>query len=634
MVSDTDFMIAAARKLDLKDPAGAAAALARIGDLKGCAPTALPLWRATLLQDLRSRTGRKAFDKTAEQVLVRLESLMDGSQDGPLAEPLFEDWRRATEDAAASLLTLPVAQALLPMLSDLSGRNRSALIAATVGLEHPRLTLRLWEATLASDQGEPLEGWLAMTLLSAARSLAPDDPLGLLTRQLQQAGRADLVDLMLVLSEAIAQAPAARIRGSLAALKSDTQKRIVLDYLVRAPATPQQFLERAALVDEIGAALAPPYGGPNAAFLALTRALAQKDWARALELSEPLVAEPGLQSDVIGMRAKAQLRLGKLELAEANAAFLRDAPDLPWSDRSKAASLAWMARAQADGVQYARRQDLPQWRVGRPLVQSLWVGPRLRWIEQTALRSWLLNGWRVQLFVYDPPENVPDGVELMDASAIVPRDAVFREQATSGLHRGSLGAFSDRFRYALLLQRGGLWADTDIINLHRFEPEGARLVGSEQANVAHRTLNGNILAAPPGDPVLTLLHAQAEALVTQGQITFARIGPQLLCETFARQGAEGFTVLDTDVINPFTWCETRRYFDPADEVARDPRLRGAACLHVFTETWRLLGVDTDQPPGPDTFIGRAVTRIAEAPLPDPGGPEDAVRDLLGLGAPC
>ena len=79
---------------------------------------------------------------------------------------------------------------------------------------------------------------------------------------------------------------------------------------------------------------------------------------------------------------------------------------------------------------------------GQPLAQALWVGPRLRWVEQLSIASYLRNGWRYQLYVYDIPQNVPEGCEILDAEAILPRAKLFREGGSSGVHAGSLGAFS------------------------------------------------------------------------------------------------------------------------------------------------------------------------------------------------
>ena len=47
-----------------------------------------------------------------------------------------------------------------------------------------------------------------------------------------------------------------------------------------------------------------------------------------------------------------------------------------------------------------------------PELHSLWIGPRLTWLEQLCLVSWLAHGHRAVLWTYEPVENLPPGVEV------------------------------------------------------------------------------------------------------------------------------------------------------------------------------------------------------------------------------
>lgn len=629
MPSDPEHLISAARHLDQGDFAQAAKYLATLADFRAFTNAALSLWDAVLAMEHRTR-GSKTAPQPARTELWNDVQTFVRQPDPALAPFLFHKWKDLKRTEKDSLLALPICQVLMHDIGTLEGSERHFLMSDALALGQPQLVLAMWRAILEQDRGQVLEGWVASTLISAARAMGVQDPTALLSDQMREAGRTDLVPLLDVLSLAIRHGPPDQIRMAGLALQNHAHKRILLDYLARAPGTPNSFIALEPTIQDISAQMVPPFSGPNAEMVRLLGALSRSDWNTAEGISEALVLEPMTATDAIGLRAAAQIGTGKLDLARANANFLSTAPDLLWPDRSKGASLSWMARMAADKVQRLRLHDLPSATLGRPLAQSLWVGPRLRWIEQVALKSWVLNGWRVQLYVYDPPEDVPEGVELMDASTILPRKAVFRETASSGVHRGSLGAFSDWFRYELLLQRGGLWTDTDVINLHRFEPEDLRLISCEQSNIAFQTLNGAILAAPKGDWVIATLAAMSQKALQKGDLAFARIGPQLLCEVIAAQGTSGFKLLSTEVVNPLSWSETQRYFDPALDVVRDSRLSGAACLHVFTETWRLIGVDMNTLPAPDSFLGQVAARILAAPLPAPHGRADAVRHLIGL----
>ena len=246
---------------------------------------------------------------------------------------------------------------------------------------------------------------------------------------------------------------------------------------------------------------------------------------------------------------------------------------------------------------------------GRPIAQSLWIGPRLRWIEEMSIKSFLLNGWRYKLYVYDEPENVPDGVELADASAILPRSAIFREGQTSGAHRGSLGAFSDLFRYALLAQRGGLWTDTDVINLEAFESDGCRFVSSEWTDAGLIGPNGAQMAAPANDPMQIAALSASEDQIESGDMHFARIGPELLAELLAAGAINDYHVLPPDFLNPIGWMQTGVLMEPFNWVNSLPNLKRARNIHVYTETWRLIGLELNRSPNGNGFLGRLRERI-------------------------
>jgi len=229
------------------------------------------------------------------------------------------------------------------------------------------------------------------------------------------------------------------------------------------------------------------------------------------------------------------------------------------------------------------------------------------------MQSYLANGWRYQLYVYEEPANVPDGVELMDAAAIQPRAALFREGATSGMHRGSVGAFSDLFRYSLLSQRGGLWTDTDVINLDRFEPDGHRFVATEVSDAGIIGPNGAMMAAPAGCALQSDALRRAQHLLEARSAQFARIGPFLLAEMLARDGLRGYRLMPTEFLNPVGWMETGMLLEPFDTFVARPKLETAHNIHVYTETWRLVGLDLGEAPEGNSFLARLCHMLEDPP---------------------
>ena len=77
------------------------------------------------------------------------------------------------------------------------------------------------------------------------------------------------------------------------------------------------------------------------------------------------------------------------------------------------------------------------------VVNGLWIGT-LGKMQILSIRSFLKQGHRYKLWVYDHMKNVPKGVEICDANLILDKRHIFRHWT------GNLATFADIFRYKLL----------------------------------------------------------------------------------------------------------------------------------------------------------------------------------------
>jgi len=144
----------------------------------------------------------------------------------------------------------------------------------------------------------------------------------------------------------------------------------------------------------------------------------------------------------------------------------------------------------------------------REPFQFLWIGKELSKLEQLSLTSFLYHGHAVHLYVYDDVEGIPDGVQVEDANTIVPAAQVYKQRA--GKHangKGSLAGFSNRFRMELLRQKGGYWADIDLICMQPFDFDDDVVFGRESTSV----INGALVRAPLGHELPQLLCPVFEA---------------------------------------------------------------------------------------------------------------------------
>jgi len=95
-----------------------------------------------------------------------------------------------------------------------------------------------------------------------------------------------------------------------------------------------------------------------------------------------------------------------------------------------------------------------------PVLNSLWVGEELSYLERLCLRSALHHGHRFRLYSYCPADlrGVPKGVEVHDAAEVMGRDKLI---SYAGCANGvALGA--NLWRYHLLSKGLGFWCDLDF----------------------------------------------------------------------------------------------------------------------------------------------------------------------------
>ena len=100
-----------------------------------------------------------------------------------------------------------------------------------------------------------------------------------------------------------------------------------------------------------------------------------------------------------------------------------------------------------------------------PLVFStFWSGP-LNLREYVCFNSFIKNNHQLEVYTYDSLSNLPKGVIIKDASEIIPIDE-YKKYKSKFSKRWAI--FADKFRYLLLLKKGGWWVDADVVCLSPF----------------------------------------------------------------------------------------------------------------------------------------------------------------------
>jgi glycosyltransferase involved in cell wall biosynthesis len=218
------------------------------------------------------------------------------------------------------------------------------------------------------------------------------------------------------------------------------------------------------------------------------------------------------------------------------------------------------------------------------IIHGMWVGTELSPLELLTLRSFAHHGHEFHLWAYDDLSayEFPKGVRLRDAEEIIPRSGVFAKSGTdreTGVGRNSFGApFSDLFRYKLLHEHGGIWADMDVTCLKPFDFE------EDYAFRAHRIgIVGSILKCPKGSALMRDVYDETAACVNED--TEWLTPNRILTRHINEAGLEGRIV--EGMSNPDNWMEfIRPLYERPIELPDE-----WFAIHWINEMWRTLVAD-------------------------------------------
>jgi hypothetical protein len=243
---------------------------------------------------------------------------------------------------------------------------------------------------------------------------------------------------------------------------------------------------------------------------------------------------------------------------------------------------------------------------------TLWIGDALGPIERACLKSVIRTGHRLALYCFKEPAGVPDGVEVRDAGEVLTREQMADRVG------GSVGLFSDWFRYELLRQSLGTWIDTDVYVLGQIDGDKAYLFGEQ----APGTINGAVLRMPADSPLLPRLLQPFEESTTppwlkwrfyipsrlrelaRGRADLARlpwgsIGPHALTELAKEHGVYGFAE-PVESFYPVPWQQAEWVRDP--KVSLDSIVTpGTVAIHLWNERIRSF---KDRPAPEGSFLNR------------------------------
>ena len=214
------------------------------------------------------------------------------------------------------------------------------------------------------------------------------------------------------------------------------------------------------------------------------------------------------------------------------------------------------------------------------VIQGLWIGPELSEMERLSICSFLKNGHEYHLYCYDQVANVPRGTKVKDANEILPRSSVFQYQ-----HQASYAGFANFFRYKLLLERGGWWADTDLVCLRPFDFPEEHVFGTEICDGSEVVTSG-IIKAPAGSTAMAYAWTVCQSK-DPARLRWGETGPKLVAEAVDKYSLQQY-VKPHHIFCPVSYLDWREILKP--ESGELP-VETSCAVHLWNEMWRAAGQD-------------------------------------------
>jgi hypothetical protein len=246
---------------------------------------------------------------------------------------------------------------------------------------------------------------------------------------------------------------------------------------------------------------------------------------------------------------------------------------------------------------------------------AFWHGAALSPLHWACLSSFIERGHRLRLFSYRDLD-VPKGVILEDARKIMSDKELFEFE-------NSFSAFSNIFRYKVLLEQGGWWVDTDVLCLKEDIPDCTYAWARQDED----SINGAVLRFPAGDPTLRKIHDAALKIGKRVKV-WGQIGPTLLTKFLAGRQFPGHYGT-THEFYPVHWLEPHLFWmrDGNDVVVH--KCGNAPFLHLWGSMFSYYGIDIAASPPRGSFLQHIYERSS---FPHALPPSDEEKTLVSISA--
>jgi mannosyltransferase OCH1-like enzyme len=182
----------------------------------------------------------------------------------------------------------------------------------------------------------------------------------------------------------------------------------------------------------------------------------------------------------------------------------------------------------------------------------------------------------------------------MDANEILDSAYIFQYKG-----RPSYAGFANYFRYKLLLERGGWWADTDTICLKPFDFPDDYVFSSEIDYKGREVVNAGVIKTAPGSEIMAYAWGVCQKK-DPPRLVWGETGPRLMAKAvkkFAlgkfKKSYQTFCPVDYEQWSMLVQPNLHLHFDDC-----------TYAIHLWNEMWRAAGQDKNAPYHPTCLYER------------------------------
>jgi len=252
------------------------------------------------------------------------------------------------------------------------------------------------------------------------------------------------------------------------------------------------------------------------------------------------------------------------------------------------------------------------------IANFFWGGSELSYYERASLRSFLKNGFRVRLHTFDPGLAAPDGVEVVNASAVRPVEELSRY--TQGGKKASVTSFSNFFRYQLLANEPGWWFDADFVccqSVEAFRELEATSPGLIAGYEGPNAVNNAVLYISDANVATDLLErAERRARELDNTFRWGAVGPHLVTE-YVSDHPERCRILPIDAFYCFPPSAPELLFNPRNLAESRIRGKNALAVHWSNSVLAWNSIPKSLAPATGSYLSELFGEHADAPPPMP-----------------